>query len=343
MDQTAESPEALLERLMMDWQYAQMVRTFVTLGLPEAIGADERELSWLAAKTSTHEPSLRRLLGVCSALGLVERSGSPGTYELGPAGRLLTPDADGPLRDLLLLCTAPWLMRPWDHLDETIRTGQAAFSAAHGTDYWSYVATHPEEAAAFNEGMAAGSVARAHLLASQIDLDSGMTVVDVGGGTGLLLGTLLSVKPGVLGILADTPEVVAAANPVLTALGVQHRVTVIGSDFLQEVPAGGDVYVLSRIVHDWPDGPAELILRNTRAAMQLGARVVLIEGVLPEQENMAAEDMLDLAREDLEMLVLVGGQERTRLEYAALLGRAGLELIAVHEHPGRDLVVAVAV
>lgn len=343
MTEFAEAPEELLERLILDWQYARMVRTFVTLGLPEVIGTEARELPWLAAHTSTHEPSLRRLLAACGALGLVEPGGPPGTYALGPAGRLLTVDAEGPFRDLVLLCTAPWLMRPWEHLDEAIRTGRPTFSAAHGTDYWSYVAAHPEEAAAFNDAMAAGSVARANDLVSRIDIDDGMTVVDVGGGTGLLLGTLLSAKPGVLGILADTPEVVAQAPPVLKAMGVKDRVTVIGTNFLQEVPVGGDVYVLSRIVHDWPDEPAELILRNTRAAMRPGARAVLVEGVLPDQGGMSAQHLLDLTREDLEMLVLVGGQERTRAEYAELLGRAGLELAAVHEQPGRDLIVAVAV
>lgn len=162
-------------------------------------------------------------------------------------------------------------------------------------------------------------------------------------GPGLLLGTLLNAKPGVLGILADTPEVVAEAPPVLEALGVQDRVTVIGTNFLEAVPVGGDVYVLSRIVHGWPDESAQLILHNTRAAMRPGARAVLIEGVLPDQADMAARDLLDLTREDIEMLVLVGGQERTRSEYAALLARAGLELVAVHDRPGRDLVVAVAV
>ena len=338
----AESPHERLDRLILDWQFGQIVRAFLTLGLPDLLGSEARDVGWLAENSSTHAPSLRRLLTAARGLDLVASGEVEGEYVLGPVGRELTVDAASPYRELVLLCTAPWLTRPWEHLAEAIRTGTATFSTAHGTDYWSYVATHPQEAAAFNEGMAVGQTARATALASALDIAEGTTVVDVGGGSGLLLACLLQAKPGVLGILADTPEGVAGAPDVLESHGVQERVRIVASDFLQGVPGGGDLYILSRIVHDWADEPAEAILRNTRKAMRAGGRVVLIEGVLPDRADVPSEQLLDLAREDLEMLLLVGGKERTREEYAELLGRAGFELTNVHEVPGRDIICAIA-
>ena len=332
-----------LDRLILDWQYGQIVRAFVTLGIPDMFGGEERTVEWLAEASATHLPSLRRLLTAARALDLVRNGDVDGTYVLGSLGQELTSDSDGPYRELVLLCTAPWLTRPWEHLTDAIRTGTPTFTTAHGTDFWSYVAAHPQEAAAFNDGMGAGQTSRATSLAAALDIGAGMTVVDVGGGTGLLLASLIRDKPGVLGILADTPEVVAGAPEVLRSMGVEDRIRIVASDFRKEVPGDGDIYILSRILHDWPDDAAESILRNTRKAMRSGGRLAVVEGVLPERDDVPLEALLDLAREDLEMLVLVGGKERTRAEYADLLSRAGFHLTRVLESPGRDIVLAEAV
>lgn len=334
-----DATEELLDRLVLGFQHGHMLRTFVMLGLADSLDGESVTLADLATRTGVHTQSLARLLTAARALGLVQPGETEGTYGLGPLGRRLTARPENHHRPLVELY-GPWLTRPWDHLEEAIRTGRAVFPTVHGTDFWSYVREHPQEAAAFNEGMAAGTAARAKSLTEAIDLPPGTVVVDVGGGTGGLLAAILRETPGTLGILADTAEVVAGALSILESEGVTDRVRIGASDFFRELPTGGDVYVLSRILHDWADEPAEAILRTTRTAMDQGARLVVMEGVLPESHDGDANHLLELAREDLEMLVLVGGRERTLSEYRAMLDRAGFEFTRVHPVPGRDVIIA---
>jgi len=333
------TPEELLDRLILGFQHGCVLRAFVTLGLADALGAGPLSVEALAAATETHTPSLRRLLMSARAMGLVE--GDAHELGLGAVGRHLT-DGEGNRYRALVELYGPWLTRPWELFEETIRTGQPSFDAVHGTDFWNYVATHPDEAAAFNGGMEAGTASRAAAVTTAVTIESGTVVVDVGGGTGGLLAAILRQHPQATGILADTPEVVAGAGPVLAAEGVEDRVAIVPSSFFNEVPQGGDVYLLSRILHDWADEPAQAILRTTRAAMPSGSRLVIVEGVIPEADELEPDDLLDLAREDLEMLVLVGGRERTLREYRSMLEHAGFELEQMHASPGRDVIVATA-
>ena len=335
-----EDPDQSLEWLILGFQYGHVLRTFVCLGVVDLLDESPRGLADLAARTGTDVQSLGRLLLAARALGLVDVA-TEGDYVLGPLGERLTDRPDHVFRRLADLY-APWLSQPWNHLEDAVRTGEAVFASVHGTDYWSYVASNPTAAASFNEMMASGTVARAIAVSEVLDLPPGTVVVDVGGGTGGLLAAVLQRNPSWRGILADTEEVVAGAPDVLDAERVRDRVEVVATDFFQKVPGGGDVYVLSRILHDWADEPAEAILRSTRAAMREGARLVIIEGVMPEPQDTDPAYLLDLAREDLEMLVLVGGRERTLREYRGVLARTGFDIADVHASPGRDLIVATA-
>lgn len=334
-------PDESLELLILGFQYGHVLRAFVSLGVADLLDESPRSLAELSVRTDTDAQSLGRLLRAARALRLVDLAPGNGDYMLGPLGERLTDRPDHVWRRLADLY-APWLSQPWNHLEDAIRSGQAVFASVHGTDYWSYVADHPRAAASFNELMASGTAARATAVSDALDLPSGTVVVDVGGGTGGLLSALLQREPTWKGILVDAEEVVAGAREVLDAAGVTGRVDVVGTDFFHDVPRGGDVYVLSRILHDWADGPAEAILRSTRAAMRNGALLVIIEGVMPEPGDADRAHLLDLAREDLEMLVLVGGRERTLREYREALSRTGFDIDDVHASPGRDVIVAAA-
>lgn len=336
-----EDPDQALERLILGFQYGHVLRVLVSLGVVDLLDGSPMDLADLAGRTGTDAQSLGRLLVAARALGLVDVSPAGDRYELGPLGARLT-DRPGHVFRQLADLYAPWLSQPWDHLEDAVRTGGAVFASVHGTDYWSYVADHPTAATSFNEMMASGTAARAAAVSEVLELPSGTVVVDVGGGTGGLLAALLRRNPGWRGILADTEEVVAGAPDVLAAAGVGERVDVVATDFFRAVPGGGDVYLLSRILHDWADEPAAAILRSTRAAMVLGARLVIIEGVMPARDATDPAHLLDLAREDLEMLVLVGGRERTLEEYRDVLTRTGFDLAEVHASPGRDVILATA-
>jgi hypothetical protein len=212
---------------------------------------------------------------------------------------------------------APHFEQALHALPDAVRTGQSTFDRVHGRDFWSYLAAHPEAGADFDAAMSGGANFARMLLAAR-DLTEIRTLVDVGGGQGRLLAAALAAQPHLQGILFDQPQVIARAEPVLAAAGVRDRCTLVGGDFFVEVPSGGDAYVLTTIIHDWPDEQAVAILRTCHRAMSPGARIWLIENVVTP-----GDPDLWTAQLDLLMLVLFGAQERTAAEFLSLLETAG--------------------
>ena len=174
----------------------------------------------------------------------------------------------------------------------------------------------------FNAGMAGNSPAHARLVATSYDFSGMRMVIDVGAGRGRLLSTILEGHPHLRGILFDQPQVLEAAREIVNEAGVADRCDCVSGNFFERVPEGGDVYVLRNIIHDWEDDQAGAILTNCRRAMGAGARVLLVERYVAEDPHEA----LQVLHADLEMLVNVGGRERTTDEYATLLARSGLRL-----------------
>jgi hypothetical protein len=247
----------------------------------------------------------------------------PDGFALTPVGVSLRTGVPGSLRAsvLMLLDEANW--KPWGQLLHTVRTGETAFNHAHGMGVFDYLVEHPEASSAFNAGMAGNWPAHARLVAATYDFSEMSVVVDVGGGRGRLLATILERYPRLRGILFDQPHVIEDARKTLDAAGVVDRCELVGGSFVVSVPTGGDVYVLRNIVHDWEDDRAVAILTSCRRAMAPGARLLLVERYVATDPREA----FPVLQSDLEMLVIVGGLERTKDEYATLLARSGLRLI----------------
>jgi hypothetical protein len=220
-------------------------------------------------------------------------------------------------------CGADWSWRPWGRLLETVRTGRTAFDEAFGEPVFDYLAKHPGESAVFDDGMTGFSMQEAPAVAEAYDFSRFGTVVDVGGGHGHLLCTILKKYPGPKGVVFDAPHVAAGATPAIAAAGLADRCRAEGGDFFKSVPAG-DAYVMKHIIHDWPDDKSAAILRNCRAAANPGAKPVLVEMVIPPGNGPSPGKLLDL-----EMLVIASGKERTEAEYAALLAGAGWKLTRI--------------
>jgi hypothetical protein len=217
----------------------------------------------------------------------------------------------------------PAFEQAWHALPDAIRTGQPVFPEVHGMGFWEYLTANPAEGVRFDAAMSHGADSARMLLAAR-DLTRIGTLVDVGGGQGRLLAAALEAVPGLRGVLFDRPEVLPGAEPILAAARVRERCEPVGGDFFAGVPAGGDAYVLTTIIHDWPDDEATAILRSCHRAMRPGARIWLIEQVLSPGHTDTWTDLLDLL-----MLVLFGARERTAAEYLALMEAAGFAEIAV--------------
>jgi hypothetical protein len=312
--------EALWQLVTATW-IAHPVRAMAVLGIADHLAEGSRTVAELAEATGTNPSALARLLGTLAALGLCAEDG-PGKFRLKPIGEFLRADVPGSAQPFAVGMMAPYVERAWHELPEAIRTGQPVFPHVHGLGYWDYLAAHPEEGARFDAAMSGGAE-RAQTLMAVRDLSELGTLVDIGGGQGLLLATALAAFPNLRGVLFDRPDVLSGAEAILA--GVRDRCDLVGGDFFEAVPAGGDAYVLASTIHDWQDEQAVAILRTCHRAMAPGARIWLIERVLTPD----CSDYFTRLH-DLLLLVLFGARERTVDEYCALLETAGFTEINVH-------------
>ncbi|MGI5286408.1 methyltransferase [Nonomuraea polychroma] len=306
----------LLTTLISPWT-ARAVYTATRLGLFDALADGPRSGEELAGMLDLQPEPLSRLLRLLSGLNLLERRPGP-AYGLTSSGELLRSGVEGSLRGLAVLYGEDYFARAWEHLDESLRTGTPAFDLAFGSSVFDYLAARPDTAAIYNEGMAA-TAAFMRAVPEACDLSGVRTVVDVAGGNGALLAVLLQAAPHAQGVLLDLPEVAHAASANLETLGLAARSQTVGGDFFSSVPPGGDLYVLSRTLHNWDDEQCQTILGNCASAMSSGARLLVIERMIPAHRD----PVLTLAF-DLHMLVMTNGRERTEEEYAELLAKAGL-------------------
>jgi hypothetical protein len=289
--------------------------TAIELGLVDALSAAAVGEAALAARLGVHPASLQRLLRGLAVLGLVDRRA--GNVELTPMGRLLA-DADAGVRERALLAGAEYLPA-WQDLRHSVTTGETAFDHVFGMSAWERRRQHPHLNEALNRTMRDDQLRTGRALSCAYDFSGFRLVVDVGGGQGALLAEILAQWPQPAGLVFDQPHVVAEAPAILAAAGVQDRCQVEGGSFFETIPAGGDAYVLQHVLHNWNDERCAAILRNCRAAMAAGSMLLVVENILPD----AGDPGANLAMLDLHMMVMLGGRERTRSEYLALLHAAG--------------------
>jgi hypothetical protein len=320
-------PRIAVQQMVTSYWISQAVRTMAALNLADQLSSGPRSVDDLAAATSTHLPTLARLLRTLTALGLCATN-DEGQVALTPAGELLRSDVPGSMRPFALAIAAPHMTRAWEGLPQAVQTGEATFASVHGIGFWDYLTDQPEEGALFDGAMTGVAGMRGQALLAVRDLSEISTVVDVGGGQGQLLSPILNAVPGLRGVVFDRPEVAEGARAAIQAAGLAERCTFVGGDFFTMVPSGAEGYILAQVLHDWPDEEATQILQVCHRAMAPGARIWLIEQVVPPGDDLDWSKLIDL-----HMLVLFGAKERTGDEYHALLEAAGFGDVSVLSTP----------
>lgn len=323
MTANAVSPSATLRQMTTAYWTSRAVHTLARLSVPDLLARGPRTSDDLAEALQAHTASLDRLLRAAVGLGLLAHDDSH-RYHLTPLGDLLRSDVPGSMRGWAVMLSEPWYRAGWDNLVHGVLTGEPGFDKAHGTDFWSYLEHNRVAGRQFNAGMTSASSMRTQALLEAHDFAQDRTVVDVGGGHGILLAGVLNAYPTTRGVLFDRPHVVDGATSTLERQGVADRCQVVGGDFFAEIPGDGDVYLLAVIVHDWADEPATAILKSCRRAMSADARLLLVEQVIPDDDAFHQSKL-----DDLNMLVTCRGRERSVDEFQSLLASAGLQLTRV--------------
>ena len=319
-----------MARLIGGYQVSAAIGAVARLGVADALASGPRDPRDLAAQVGADTRSLARVLRALEDTGLFERL-DDGRVALTALGALLRGDVPASARRAAIASTEEWRWRAYAHLTHSARTGEPGFRLAHGCGLWEYLAREPSAAAMFDESMSRVAAINAGAVVHAYDFRRVTRLVDVGGGHGVLACAALEANPDMRGVIFDLPGVVDGARPRLEQAGLTDRCEMIAGDFFEAVPAGGDAYLLSWILHDWDDRSATRILANCRAAMREGGRLLAVEMVVPaEGEAPASPDLDRLVRAaDLEMLTIVGGRERTSAEYRELFAGAGFELTRI--------------
>ncbi len=313
--------------MLMDAFVAQAITAAADLGIADALANGPLSPEDLARAVGADGDALRRLMRALISRG-VFRHRRDGRYDLTALAQPLRRDADVSLAAWARWAGSPQLRERWSYLTEGIRAGRCTAAEMSGQNMFDYLAGEPELQDIFNEAMTGVSeLSIAPLMAAYDFGRFGPTIVDVGGGHGRLLSAILAATPHARGVLFDQPKVVAGAGEHLGAYQVDGRAEIAEGSFFDDViPAGGDLYVLKNVIHDWLDDDAERILRNVRAACETGKHVVLVELVIPVHNRDNPGKWLDL-----DMFVSAAARERTADEYARLLERAGFRLTRIVE------------
>jgi C-methyltransferase len=313
------APASMMEMIIATW-VSQAITVAAELGVADALAGGPLTIDELSAKVGADSDALGRLLRALIGRG-VFRHRRDGRYELNSLARTLCSDAEVSMTWAAQFYGSREQRERWTLLADSIRTGQSVVPALHGKESFDYFTEDPRHADLFNRTMASISQLTDASVAAGYDFTAYPTIVDVGGGHGPLLATILAATPGSQGVLYDLPAVVADAPKILCEKAIADRVRIEEGSFFDSVPAGGDAYVLKNIIHDWPDEKALQILRNVRAAAGRRATVLLVELVIPDHDRDFPGKWADL-----EMLLNLAARERTAAEYRNLLSRAGFEM-----------------
>jgi hypothetical protein len=313
------APAAMMEMIVAGW-LSQAITVAAELGVADALEARPLSIDELAAKVGADPDALSRLLRALIGRGVFHHR-RDGRYALNSLARTLCSDAEVSMSAAAQFYGSREQRDRWTLLADSIRTGRSIVPTMHGKESFDYFAEDPRHAELFNLTMSSISALTDATVVAAYDFGAYRTIVDVGGGHGLLLANILAAAPASRGVLYDLSAVVSAMSNMLRYNGLAERVQIEAGSFFERVPVGGDAYVLKNILHDWSDEKAIQILRNVRAAAGRDATVLLVELVIPDHDRDFAGKWADL-----EMLLNLGARERTAAEYRNLLGQAGFEV-----------------
>ena len=302
----------------------QLVYVAAKLGVADALSSGPMTGAALAAAVGADPRALHRLMRALVTLGVFSQR-SDGRFQLEDNFEMLRSDVSGSLRASAVMNGEPWFYGPYGHLLHSVKTGQTAFDHLFGKGLFDYLNEDPQAAEVFNDAMSDSSRRLRAGVVDTYDFSGISKIVDVGGGQGALIAAILTANPGMKGTLFDLPQVLDGAPEVLADSGIQDRCDLAPGDFFESVPSGGDAYILKAIIHDWDDQRASAILKNCRSAIAEGGRLLLVERELQSDDEPSFGTLVDIT-----MMVIPGGQERTREEYRSILDAAGFRLSQVY-------------
>lgn len=309
---------ALLQMANGYW-ISQSLYAAAKIGIADLLKDGSNSCDELARVTGVDSRSLYRLMRGLASVGVFAEQ-EPNYFSLTPLADGLRSDIPGSMRASVIMAGEEYY-QAWGKILHSIRTGESAFEQLYGMQLFEYYAQSPESGEIFDEAMKSISTALKVAVVKGYDFSSISKLVDVGGGNGSLLSSILKANPTMQGILFDQASVLEGAKDIIAAAGVTDRCKVVAGDFFKSTPSGGDAYMLKYILHNWNDEQAIAILKNCHSVMPENGKLLVVEQVIPPGNEPFFGKLIDL-----HMLVALGGCERTENEYRELLEASGFHL-----------------
>lgn len=315
--------DVLFQMVIGKW-ISQALGAIVEIGVPDQLAERARQCSDLARNAGVSEDGLYRLLRALASVGLFAESGNR-QFRLTGMGQLLRSNHPESLAGYARFTAHDITWRPWGQLNYSVKTGMPAFDHVFNASIFEHFSRNPEVAAVFDDAMTSISAMEARATSDAYDFEGVATLMDVAGGRGLLLATVLRRHKTMRGVLFDLPHVAAGASATFTRARITGRVRIESGDFFKELPTGADAIIMKHILHDWDDDSATRILQACHRALGRRGKLLIVDPVVPLGNTPHYGKLLDL-----EMLVLTPrGRERTKAEFAKLLRGAGFRLSRV--------------
>ncbi len=311
---------------------AGAVSCLAQMGIPDLVEAGPKSAEELAVKLGADPRALYRLMRATASVGVLSE-GPDRKFSETPMSAVLRSNAKPSLRALAIMGSRDWHGLGWSNLDYCVQTGKQALNKIYGMHIFEYMKQNPEEGRMFNDAMTAISMIDSPAVADAYDFGGIHCIVDVGGGHGLLLATILKRNPHLKGTLYDMSHVVegAKSGPLKPMM---DRCTLASGDMFASVPAGADAYIMKHIIHDWPDDLCIQLLQGCRKGVNPGGKLLVVDNVIETGNEFSSGKFLDL-----QMLIFPGGCERTENEFRTLLGAAGWRLTQIIPTAAADSIV----
>jgi hypothetical protein len=315
----APPPHVGILQILNGAHVAGAVSCLAQLGIPDLLANGPKSVKELASQTGAQPDPLYRLMRATACVGVLSE-GSDGKFSQTPMSAVLCSQAQPGLRGLAIMSGREWHGRGWSHLEYCVKTGEQALDKIYGMPIFEFFSKNPEEAQIFDDAMTGLSAIDGPAVADAYNFDGIQTIVDIGGGRGLLLATLLQKNPHLKGTLYEMPHVLAGAKSGALK-PFTDRCSLASGDMFSSVPAGADAYIMKHIIHDWPDDACIKILKACRQGVNPGGKLLVVDCVIQPGNDFSPGKFLDL-----QMLIFPSGRERTETQFRELLAAAGWKL-----------------
>jgi hypothetical protein len=311
---------------------AGAVSCLAQLGIPDLLEGGPKSADELANKLGAEPNALYRLMRATACVGVLAED-SEGRFSQTPMSAVLCSNAQPGLRGLAIMGGREWHGRGWSQLEYCVRTGKQALEKIYGMSVFEFFSKNPEEAQIFDDAMTGLSTIDGPAVADAYNFEGIHTIVDVGGGRGLLLATLLKKNPNLKGILYEVPHVlVGAKGGALKPF--MDRCTLASGDMFSSVPEGADAFIMKHIIHDWPDDDCIKLLKACRHGINPGGKLLVVDCVIHGGNHFSPGKFLDL-----QMLIFPSGRERTEAQFRELFAAAGWKLSRVIPTAAQDSII----